>query len=69
VDDIVAGLLVQLQQLRQDRYPLVTNYLNFDDQDLFNKMIADAISALENLYVFMNFPQDGFYPNTPPKEE
>jgi hypothetical protein len=39
-----------------------------NDPDIVGKLIADAINALENLYIVLNLPQDGFIPNTPPRD-
>lgn len=67
--DLMPEIMSKLYHLRQSRLGLIDEYLNVNDPELMNKIIADAINALENLFIYFNLPQEGFYPNTPPKEE
>lgn len=61
--DLIPQIMQRLYQLRQERLPLMETYLDTSDPDLMDKLVADAINALENLFIFMNLPKDGFVPN------
>lgn len=66
--DMTQQILAHLYELRTERLHLVSDNLNLDDPEIMNKLVADAINALENLFVFMNLPQEGFFPNTSKEE-
>lgn len=66
--DLSQQILSHLYELRTERLHLVSDNLNLDDPEIMNKLVADAINALENLFLFMNLPQEGFFPNTSKEE-
>lgn len=66
--DIVADLMQNLYNLRAQRLPVLQDNLDLNNPQALNILIADAMNALENLYIFLNMPEDGFVPNTKPKD-
>ncbi len=62
--DLIPVLTDKIQQLRAERLKIIKQTLDPSDPEFINKLIADAINALENLYFFLNMPEDGFTPNT-----
>lgn len=61
--DVLEQLAIQLNELRAKRWPLVRSMI--DNEDPINNTIADAITMLENLFILLNMPEDGFHSLTP----
>lgn len=66
--DLVEQIMARLVAIREERLALMQGSISSDDPEMIGKIIADAINALENLYIVINLPPDGFVPNTPPKD-
>lgn len=58
--DVVPQLMQQLYDLRTERLDVLRQLINTGDPQAVNHIIADIISMLENMYIMINIPQDGF---------
>ncbi len=58
--DIIPQLLEQLYETRMQRLGILQEIINTGDPQAVNYMIADMISMLENMYIMINIPPDGF---------
>lgn len=59
----------KLTELRITRSELIHNLVDPNDPEVVNKMIADTISMLENLFFIINLPTDEFVPFTPKDDD
>jgi hypothetical protein len=64
--DLMQQVYAELYRIRAERVQFET--IDVNDPEAINKLIADAINALENLFMILNLPRDGFVPNTPSEE-
>lgn len=65
--DIVPQLLENLYEIRMQRLNVLSQIIDTADPNAANYIIADCISLLENAYIMLNIPQDGFV-SLAPKE-
>ena len=58
--DIVPQLLERLYDIRMQRLNILSQVIDTGDPNAANYIIADCISLLENAFIMLNLPQDGF---------
>lgn len=66
--DILNRLAIELIALKEQRAAKVNDLYSPEDAaggNLANAIIADMINLLEQLYLILNIPQDGFISMTP----
>lgn len=64
--DALQQLALQLLESKEKRAERINGlYKLADYDDLANAIIADMINLLEQLYLVLNMPQDGFVSMTP----
>lgn len=58
--DVVPQLLERLYNIRMERLSVLSQIIDTGDPNAANHIIADCISLLENAFIMLNMPQDGF---------
>jgi hypothetical protein len=68
MDESVRAKMQELMELRTARIS-VLNETTQEGDPFVNQWIADMINMLENMYVILNPPVDGFVSLTPKRDE
>lgn len=63
--ELINDLMNELHKNRWERLAIVEQTIDYQNPNVINNMIADTINILENLYIALNLPQEGFIPTTP----
>jgi hypothetical protein len=65
--DILEQLANQLNELKAQRAEKINDLYSIEDYGvgIQNAIIADVINLMEQLFLIINMPEDGFVSNTP----
>lgn len=67
--DMMQTMMEELFNIRMARLHKLNLLIDQDDSQPVNSLIADMINILENIYVMINMPEEGFVSLTPKSEE